>query len=213
MPTSTPPTPTPAPRGRLTPERELEIYTAVLNRLSENGYEGLRLDQVAEDAHCSKATLYRLWEGKRDLVVSALSCGAAEPDVITQPKPQSPVPDTGSLRGDLRAWADEFVHHHAADIALILGLARTCLAHPDLARAAHQRVMANESGRFRAMLERAAARGEIDAGRPAQGFVVHALAGPALLHDILTGGPVTTASLYTYIDALVLPALGAQPTN
>lgn len=200
----------PAQRGRLTPERELEIYRAVLNRLSENGYERLRLDQVAEDAHCSKATLYRLWEGKRDLVVSALSC-QAEPD--GEHAQSQPVPDTGSLRGDLRAWCDRFVRDHAADIALVLGLARTCLVHPDLARAAHQRVMVSESGHLDAVLARAVARGEVDAGRPALGCVVHALAGPALLHDILTGGPVTTASLHAYIDAVVLPALGVPVTD
>ena len=59
-------------RGRMTPEREGELYEAVLALVRETGYEGLTLDAVAARAHVSKATLYRQWGGKAPLVAHAL---------------------------------------------------------------------------------------------------------------------------------------------
>ncbi len=202
------PTHTPRTRGRLTPEREREIYAAVLRQLAEHGFEQLRLDQVADDARCSKATLYRLWDGKLDLVVSALGCDTRM-DGTKEPPGLGAAPDTGSLRDDLRAWADEFVQHHAASTALVLGLARTCLHHPDLAAAAHRRVISREADRLSAIAQAAVARGEIAENSPAAPLLGLTLSGPVLLHDILTGVPVHSASLHAYIDAVVLPALGA----
>ncbi|MCB0882796.1 MAG: TetR/AcrR family transcriptional regulator [Thermoleophilia bacterium] len=195
-----------APRGRLTAERTAEIYAAVIAELAESGYERLSFDNVAESARCSKATLYRQWDGKLDLVVSALECekGPAEhPDA----------PDTGSLRGDLRGWADAFVADHSPDIALVLGLARACREQPELAQALHRRVVSDEAGRLGAALRRAVDRGEVRGAPPAVAHVVSAMAGPALLHDILTGEAVTAASLHQFIDAVVLPALGVPATD
>ena len=44
-------------RRRLTPEREAELYTGVLDLLREVGYDGLSMEAVAARARCSKATL------------------------------------------------------------------------------------------------------------------------------------------------------------
>ncbi len=46
-------------RGRMTPEREGELYEAVLALVRETGYEGLTLAAVAARAHGSKATSSR----------------------------------------------------------------------------------------------------------------------------------------------------------
>lgn len=202
---ATSPSAAPSPRGRLKHERLREIYSTVIAQLAENGFERLRLDQVAEDARCSKATLYRVWDGKLDLVVSALRC-----DVDGEgAKNLTPPPDTGSLRGDLHAWADQYVAQHSPFVSLLLGLARAALDDPRLARAVSDRAISGESGRLRHIVAAAEARGEITADGPALALLPQMLAGPALLHDILTGEPVSTSSLHAYIDAVVLPALGA----
>src|ERR1041384_3754395 len=84
-----------ARRSRITPEREAELYGATLDLLREVGYEALTMDAVAARTKSSKATLYRQWGGKAELVARAMrhfKRGAAVSDV-----------DTGSLRGDFHA--------------------------------------------------------------------------------------------------------------
>ncbi|MGO4429316.1 TetR family transcriptional regulator, partial [Streptomyces sp. MCAF7] len=46
-------------RSRLSPERESELYEAVMGLLTEVGYDALTMDAVAARTHSSKATLYR----------------------------------------------------------------------------------------------------------------------------------------------------------
>jgi AcrR family transcriptional regulator len=82
-------------RPRVAGAREEEILDATLTQLLEVGYDRLTMDQVAERAHASKATLYRRWTGKQTLVVDALTRSHRAVDM--------PRPDTGSLRGDLVA--------------------------------------------------------------------------------------------------------------
>ena len=78
-------------RPRVAGERELEILEATLEVLAEVGYDLLTMDAVASRAKASKATLYRRWRGKPELVVAAIM--AHKGDTVA--------PDTGSLRGDL----------------------------------------------------------------------------------------------------------------
>ena len=81
--------------SKLDPEREQAILNATLELLAETGYEALRLDAVASRAKASKATLYRHWPGKAELVVDAVRCFEQD-DVADEV-------DTGSLRGDVLA--------------------------------------------------------------------------------------------------------------
>jgi AcrR family transcriptional regulator len=70
------------------------IYQATLDELAESGYAGLTMERVAERAKASKASLYRRWPTRIELVTEAVR--------NTLPTPES-VPDTGGLRGDLIA--------------------------------------------------------------------------------------------------------------
>jgi AcrR family transcriptional regulator len=81
-------------RTRLTPERESELYAAVLDLLREVGYDALTMDAVAARTRSSKATLYRQWGSKPELVVKALRHN--KPGGLAEI-------DTGSLRGDFHA--------------------------------------------------------------------------------------------------------------
>ena len=67
------------------------MLNVALELLAEIGYDKLTIDAVAERAHASKATIYRRWSNKAELVVEALG---------TQ-QPNFEVLDTGSLEGDL----------------------------------------------------------------------------------------------------------------
>ncbi|MFJ2114698.1 TetR/AcrR family transcriptional regulator, partial [Streptomyces sp. NPDC087850] len=81
------------PRSRITPERETELYRAVLDLLREVGYDALTMDAIASRTRSSKATLYRQWKGKPQLVATALR--RSKPVSVGEL-------DTGSLRGDFQ---------------------------------------------------------------------------------------------------------------
>ena len=73
--------------------REHAILDAALELVAEMGYERVTVDAIAARARSSKATMYRRWTGKAELVADALR---------RQAQGDAPaVPDTGSLRSDL----------------------------------------------------------------------------------------------------------------
>ena len=76
------------------PSRDGVIRAAILRLLADVGYGALTMDAVASEAGVGKATIYRRWRTKQDLVVDTIS------DLNRE---QASPPDTGSLEGDLRA--------------------------------------------------------------------------------------------------------------
>src|SRR5271163_5185097 len=69
------------------------ILTATLQLMAERGVRDLRMDDVAERAGVGKATIYRRYRSKDELVGDAVATLVSE---IT-------IPDTGSTRADLLA--------------------------------------------------------------------------------------------------------------
>src|SRR4051812_26383711 len=77
--------------------RDAEILDAALDVLAETGYDGMTIDMVAARAKAGKATLYRRWASKPELVLDAVACMKSTGQDLTSP------PETGTLRGDLVA--------------------------------------------------------------------------------------------------------------
>lgn len=194
-----------ARRSRITPEREAELYEAVLDLLREVGYDALTMDAVAARTRSSKATLYRQWGGKAELVAKA----------VRHDKPSGAAAgvDTGSLRGDLHALtmlSDDCKMEQSS--ALMRGLAMAVHGNPDLLKAFREHLVEPEMAEFRRVLHRAVDRGEIPADNPAMDFVPHMMIGAFAARSMLDEQPPTQAFLLSYIDAVVLPALGAPTT-
>ncbi len=80
--------------GRPRSERaEQAIIEATLQLFAEKGPDGLCVEAVAARAGVGKATVYRRWHNKEDLLLAALGS-------LKSPLPQA---DTGSVRDDLIA--------------------------------------------------------------------------------------------------------------
>ncbi|WP_405582556.1 TetR/AcrR family transcriptional regulator [Streptomyces sp. NBC_01190] len=188
-----------ARRTRLTPERERELYQAVIELLREVGYEALTMDAVAARTRASKATLYRQWKGKPELVATALR----------HHKPGSLADiDTGSLPGDLH----ELVRFHdesevKRDQELMRGLAHAAFRNEDLFRALRELLIEPELVNFRDLVQRAVDRGELAADSPAGEFLPHMLFGAALARPIIEGVDPDPEYSHRFIDAVVVPAL------
>ncbi|MEW2580430.1 TetR/AcrR family transcriptional regulator [Streptomyces syringium] len=198
MPTESPKPP--ARRTRLTSERAGELYDAVLDLLREVGYDALTMDAVAARTRSSKATLYRQWKGKPELVASALRhCKPVRLGEI----------DTGSVRGDLQAMvcsADEV--QMEKDTALMRGLGHAVHTNPDLLRALRELLVEPEIDALNAMLQRAIDRGEIAPDVPALRYVTHMLLGALIAQPLIEDRPVDAEFLTAYVDAVIVPALG-----
>ncbi|MFF8973162.1 TetR/AcrR family transcriptional regulator [Streptomyces sp. NPDC014995] len=189
-----------ARRSRITPEREAELYAAVLDLLREVGYDALTMDAVAARTRSSKATLYRQWGGKAELVVKAMRHN--KPGSIAEV-------DTGSLRGDLHALLaheDDCAMERSSD--LMRALAMAAHSNPDLMRAFRELLVEPEMAEFQRVVQRAIDRGEVRADRPALQYIVHMMVGAFATRTMIDDQPPTQEFLRAYTDAVVLPALG-----
>ncbi|MDN0193792.1 TetR/AcrR family transcriptional regulator [Streptomyces sp. S.PNR 29] len=191
-------------RSRITPEREAELYAAVLDLLREVGYDALTMDAVAARTRSSKATLYRQWGGKAELVVKAMR---------HQKRGGVADIDTGSLRGDLHALvAQEDDCTMEQNSALMRALAMAAHTNPDLRQAFKELLVEPEMEEFQRVLRRAVERGEVRADNPALDYIVHMLVGAFATRTLIDDLPPTRAFLIAYTDAVVLPALGVPST-
>ncbi|MFE7775691.1 TetR/AcrR family transcriptional regulator [Streptomyces sp. NPDC057445] len=189
-------------RTRLTPEREAELYNAVLDLLREVGYDALTMDAVAARTRSSKATLYRQWGSKPELV--AMSLRHSKPVDVSEI-------DTGSLRGDFHEMvtlSDDCQMER--DTALMRGLTRAVHENDDLLQALRELFIEPEITGLDAMLQRAIDRGEIEADNPALEFLSHMLVGAFVAHPLIKDEPMSQEFLRSYLDAVVIPALGVR---
>jgi AcrR family transcriptional regulator len=85
-------------------ERVLEV---TLEALAEQGYHRLSVPEVAERAGLNKTSVYRRWPTKEALVAAALESALGH---------DAPLPDTGSLKTDMRAFVQRAVAWADSDI-------------------------------------------------------------------------------------------------
>ena len=178
------------------PSRDGVIRAAILRLLADVGYGALTMDAVASEAGVGKATIYRRWRTKQDLVVDTIS------DLN---RAEATPPDTGSLEGDLRAMLRSLVSVITGPTgAATLSLLSTVPHQPALAEAFRNGPLAVWRQSFEDIWARAEERGEV---RPGIAGSVIAETTSALLVQrwLLTGKPVDEAYADEVLDTVVLP--------
>ncbi|MDA0563383.1 TetR/AcrR family transcriptional regulator [Streptomonospora sp. S1-112] len=130
------------------------ILRAALAELGERGYAALTVEGIAARAGAGKQTIYRWWPSKADVVLDALLETAAE---------RIAVPDEGSLRADLDAFLAA-TFSQSGQHGVLTGLMAQSVLDPAFAQAFRERFLASRRAALRGLLERARARGEVDAG-------------------------------------------------
>jgi AcrR family transcriptional regulator len=180
------------------PSRDGVIRAAILRLLAEVGYGALTMDAVAAEAGVGKATIYRRWRTKQDLVVDTI----AELNRM-----ETLAPDTGSLEGDLRSMLHSLVTVISGPVgAATLSLLSTVPHQPALAEAFRDGPMGVWRDAFAAVWERAEERGELQPGVDAR---LSGEATSALLVQrwLLTGEPVDGAFADQVLETVLLPLL------
>lgn len=178
------------------------VFQAVLAELSDRGYAALTLDAVAARAKVSKATLYRRWAGKRDLVLAAIQAALPDPDQLA---------DTGSLRADLLAYfRGVAVHLQGPAGRALRGILGDVLGDPSSAAELYSADHRSRSAeQLRLLLRRAVARGELPAARLEATTARQLEAGQAVLrHHFLWEGRLSDQLCVQIVDEVVLPLIG-----
>ena len=176
---------------------EAAILEAAWDELAEVGYAALTMEGVAARARTSRAVLYRRWPNRPELVVAALRHRTD----FTSPEAF----DTGTLRGDVLA----LLRHMSTRVGEIAGALSFLIAasfeEVGLTPAGlRERAVAGEPGTMEAILERAAARGEIDPGRLSPRMA--SLPVDLVRHDlIMTLAPIPDSTLMEIVDKIFLP--------
>ena len=190
----------PAGAAVLRSDKTEAIVAAFFAELGASGYEGLTMDRVAERASVGKAALYRRWPSKREMLVDLvgrLATSAVLP------------PDTGSLRGDIRAIAEDAIALLANP--LIRGVIQSLVAQarlsPDLADVLTERFRNPRRQAGDGMLRRAIERGEIPPETDLE-IAQDLIGGPLYLRGIILGEEFPPGYAERLTDA-VLRSLGA----
>ena len=192
-PRSKAPVPSRRPGGR-TARVRAAVLAATLAELAAHGFSGLSLDSVAARAQVHKTTVYRRWPTREQLVLDALLEQAAQTVAV---------PDTGSLRGDLRELAlrSAAIQTSPAGEAVVRAVAGGAPGNPELA-AANGRFWAERLELDRAIVARASDRGEIDP-RADPGPVIEALLGPLYFRLLVSGEPLDPDFIEGIVDLVV----------
>jgi AcrR family transcriptional regulator len=172
------------------------IYAAVLDELADHGFTALSIERVAERAHTGKASIYRRWPSRLDLVLEALD--------HSMPVLQT-LPDTGSTRDDLLV-----VLRHIADVmrSRCGDAARACFspgASDELAAAIRQRLLPPRKAAMLEILRRGVGRGEVRADALTERV---AELGPMLLHgEVTQRGHISDEAVVAIVDEILMPLL------
>lgn len=185
--------------------RAMRVRNAVLRAaselLTEVGYDEMSIEDVAARAGVHKTTVYRRWSNKARLTADAAALHTTE---------TVPIPDTGTIEGDLKMLAREIV----ANIGTKGGSRQTrsitaaAAASDELADAMHS-FWANRLSLSAQVVERAITRGELPADTNTK-LLIETVIGPLWVRLLLTGDPITNDLADQIVD-LVLE--GAAPSS
>jgi AcrR family transcriptional regulator len=195
-----------APKPRLG-GRSARVRAAVLNaafaELGEQGYDGFSVEAVAQRSGVHKTTVYRRWPTRDALIMDALDSRSD--------RHAAPPPDTGSLRGDLRAFGEEVVARLTAPHgkALLKSLVAAVDASPEVLEQV-RRFWRERLDVGAAVIARGISRGELPPDTDAD-LVTECFLAPVYLRVLLSRQPVTGDVLERVSDLLVDGAVPRVP--
>lgn len=196
-------------RGRPRSERaDIAIRVAVVSMLPEHGFRALSMEAVAARAGVSKATLYRRYKSKEDLVADALRAVRTD----------SSVPDLGSVRGELlvllgrKLTAVRWIPDAPRVAARLLGDAAT---DAKLRKLVEETLIAPDRRMICLVLARGIARGELRSDLDVD-LATDILYGTLIYRLVLSGEGLVagrTKHLTKLLDTLVLGFAAAQKSR
>jgi AcrR family transcriptional regulator len=137
--------------GRSARVREA-VLKATLRAVAEQGADAASISEIARSAGVHETSIYRRWPTKEHLVLDAL---------LDYSEATLPIPDTGSLRGDLIEFATEVTAYLASPLGTTLARAMAVAGDDDTLATARAQFWKSRLDLSSAMIERAKVRGEV----------------------------------------------------
>lgn len=198
MPPPKPPTRR-APAGAAVLQEDVTeaIRAAVFEELAAVGYGRMSIEAVARRAGVGKTAVYRRWPSKLQMVMDVVSAVALHG--IT-------APDTGTLRGDLRALLGviSFALRHPLASQIVPDLLAEAARNPDIAQTLQKALRETQRGVSAILIHNAVARGELPADTDAE-LVLDMIIGPLYWRLAVNRAPVTKR----YLDRLATATTAA----
>ena len=201
-PAQSPGPPTPQRHRRRGEELEAALLEAAWDELVEVGFGKLTMESVAARARTGVAVLYRRWPRKDDLVLAAIRhYGQIRP---------VPIPDTGTLRGDMLALLRDVNEGRSSFTAIVSSVFAGLLADSGLTPAdVRAKILGDRPLWSDEIFRRAHERGEIDLDRLPP--LVLEMPFDLLRHDLLmTLKPVSWDRIVSIVDDLFIPLATGQ---
>jgi AcrR family transcriptional regulator len=157
------------------------ILSATLELMAANGVRDLRVDDVAGRAGVGKATIYRRYRSKDELITAAIAGLVREIHV----------PDTGRTRDDLLALMQGAVavYRGSVEAAVMPSLVEAMSRDAELARLVRDGFLTRRRAALQTVLDRAIERGDLRADTDLE-LALDVLGGPLFYRLLITGGPI-----------------------
>jgi AcrR family transcriptional regulator len=185
--------------GRPRDERaDAAIVAAALELLAEVGVHRFRMDDVAGRAAVGKATIYRRYPSKEQLVAAAVASIVSE----------IALPNTGTTRDDLLSLMRDAVAVYSRPRAggLMASLVEAMRHDAALAAPVREGFLAARRGALEQVLERGIERGDLATGLDVE-LALDVLGGPLFYRLLITGGPIDEQLAQGVVD-LILAGFG-----
>lgn len=179
--------------GRSARVREA-VLRATWETLLDLGVEGLTFSEIGRRAGVHGTSVQRRWGSRENVLFEALlSFGTRA----------IPIPDTGSLRGDVVTMSQTLAAYFASPIGGSILQMLVTNADGDRAFADHRAEFLHiRFGAMRAMVQRAAARGELRPGVDEE-TALDLVLGPLYVRSLISRQPIDDAYIERCVDALL----------
>lgn len=178
-------------------EREAELLAITLELLQEHGYDRLSVEAVATKAKASKATMYRRWPSKADLVLAAFIEGTRSSAVP---------PQTGSLRSDLLEIGRSVCEQAQVHTRTMRAVLNEMSHNPGLQAVMQEKFVFHRKLVIDGVLADAVERGEIDAAAIDE-EIFDLLPGYLVFRALVSDRPPTSETVRIMVDDVLLPSL------
>lgn len=176
------------------------VHQAVRELTQLHGREALTIPQIAAYAGVTPSTIYRRWGDLVELLAD-VSLERMRDDV--------PPRDTGSLRGDLLAWSEQYLEEMSSDVGR--QMLRDVLASSTYGDgSAPCPCLEITAAQIRLVLERAQARGH---AVPAEMCVIDTVVAPIIYRLIMGAERTTRAHLGEWVEACLARPPSASATS
>jgi AcrR family transcriptional regulator len=182
------------------PDVDEAIFRATAELLGEGGYANLSIDGVAQRAGVTRQSIYRRWPSQLELVTALMG----------EVSESAPLPDTGSLRGDLLALYRLYARTLLTPGGQIIpSLVAEAMHNVELSSIVVEYVDKRRSIAMQ-VFERAIARGEMRADADA-GMLIDLISGYFWYRKLIRKAPIRRDGITEFVDT-ILRGIEAPPS-